>query len=94
VNKPEPSEAYAIKPRRTGKSRLPDSGPALNAHVKQTDAAHNPEATHWVVQDTWNFDKAMTGFETREEAELMAGLCNSKAGTTLRFKAKEVRGSF
>ena len=68
--------------------------PALNSHVKHTDAAHNPEATHWVVQDTWYFDKAMTGFETREEAELMAGVCNSKANTTMRFKAKEVKGAF
>ena len=68
--------------------------PALNAHVKHTDAAHNPEATHWVVQDTWYFDKAMTGFETKAEAELMAGVCNSKAKTTMRFKAKEVKGAF
>ena len=67
---------------------------ALNSHVKNTDAAHNPEATHWVVQDTWYFDKAMTGFETKREAELMAGICNAKAGTVMRFKAKEVKGAF
>lgn len=76
------------------KTRLPDSGPALNAHVKNTGEAHNPDQTHWVVQDTWYFDKAMTGFETKAEADLMAGVCNTKAGTILRFRAKEVKGAF
>jgi len=70
------------------------SRPALNSHVRNTGEAHNPDQTHWVVQDTWYFDKAMTGFETKAEADLMAGVCNAKAGTVMRFKAKEVRGAF
>ena len=67
---------------------------ALNAHKRNTNLAHNPDNTHWVAIDTWDFDQLEHGFETKAKALVFADEKNRESGVALRWTIKERKGAF